>query len=437
MSLFIAFLILVTLLLIGVPVPFSFGGATIYLAMINGASPFALFSTSYTQVSPVTLMAIPLFIIAGGIMEKGQIGKALIDWVSIFVGHLKGGMAIVTSVTCAIFGAICGTGAATLSCIGSIVAPQMKARKYPVHMSAAVACCSAPLGMLIPPSSMMILVSWLMNSSVLAGMLATIVPGIILCILLCIVSTIMLRNNHDIVLEETYETRKEWGEAVKKRTFGALPALFMPLLILGGIYGGVMTPAESAAVAAVYAVPVAMFIYKKVNLKTLGTTLRDTVCTAGVCMCMVAIVVMLCRIITESGIPQMVMTGVLSVTDNKYIILLLVNILLIILGMIMDDTSAALLAVPILYPMMQAIGVNTYQFAALAVINIGMGNITPPTAPFLYLTARIFKTDATGMIKPVMAYLLFCYLPVLLLVSYVPEVTLWLPRLIMGAKIGL
>lgn len=154
-------------------------------------------------------------------------------------------------------------------------------------------------------------------------------------------------------------------------------------------------------------------------------------------MCMVAIVCMLSRMLTQAGIPQMVMEGLLSISDNKYVILLMINVFLIILGMIMDDTSAILLSVPILFPLIKQLGVSPYQFSALVGVNIGMGNITPPSAPFLYLSARIFKTDAAKVMKPVMYMLLFAYLPVLILVTYVPALSLWLPKLIMGAKLGL
>lgn len=436
MNLLITFIILLILLLSGVPVPFSFGGAIIYLVAVLGADPFALFSTSYTQVSTVTLIAIPMFIMAGGIMEKGKIGGALVNWISIFIGRLKGGLAVVTVVTSAVFGAICGSGAATLSCIGSIVAPQMKERKYPIHIAAAAACCAAPLGLLIPPSTMQIMLAWMMNVSVLACFLSTVIPGIILTILLSVVSAFLLRNDKNIIYEEK-RTGMVWVNEFRHRTVSAIPALIMPIIILGGIYSGVMTASESAAVAVAYSIPVAMFVYRKLNLKGLAACVRDTSCTAGVCMCMVAIVCMLSRLLTQAGIPQTVMEALLKVSDNKYVILLMINVFLVILGMIMDDTSAILLSVPILYPLIKELGISPYQFSALVGVNIGMGNITPPSAPFLYLSARIFKTDASKVMKPVLYMLLFGYLPVLILVTYVPAVSLWLPELIMGAKLGL
>lgn len=436
MMLALTFIILVALLLLGVPVPFAFGGSTIFLISVFGFDPVALFSTSYTQLSSVTLLAIPLFIVAGGVMEKGRIGEALINWVNVFVGRSKSGLTWVTCITSAIFGSICGSGAATLSCIGSIVAPMMREKKYPVGVAAACACCAAPLGLLIPPSAMQILVAWTLNISVLACFLATVVPGVILTFLLGLTSQWLLRKYDDIETEPKV-SGSEWMALFGRRTKTAIPALIMPVIILGGIYSGVMTATESAGIAVVYAVPVAMFVYKKMNLRGLAVTLKESAVSTGVVMCMIGIVMMMSRILTQQGLPQQICDLLLSVSDNKYVILIMVNIFMVILGMIMDDTSATLLAAPILFPVMQQIGVSPYQFAAIMGVNIGMGNITPPSAPFLYLSARIFNTSAGKIMKPVLWLIAFGYLPTLILTTFIPEVSLTLPRLILGAKLGI
>ena len=436
MNIGVIFVILIFLLLSGVPVPFAFGGTTIALVAAYGIDPASLFATSYTQLSSVTLLAIPLFIISGGIMEKGHIGEALINWVNVFVGHLKSGLTWVVCIASAVFGSICGSGAATLSCIGSIAAPMMSKKKYPKHISAAVACCAAPLGLLIPPSAMQILVAWTLGTSVLAGFLSTVIPGIILTVLLGVVSSLLLRNEKEIIAEEKVSA-SEWISMLWKRTGTAIPALIMPFIILGGIYSGAMTASESAGIACLYAIPVAMFIYKKMNVRQLGETLHEGAVTTGVVMCRIGVVMMMSRVLTQVGLPQTICNALLSISDNKYVILLMINVFLVILGMIMDDTSATLLAAPILYPVIQRLGISPYQFAAILGVNIGMGNITPPSAPFLYLSARIFGTDAGKMMKPVLWLLFGAYLPTLILTTLIPEVSLFLPRLIMGAKLGI
>ena len=173
------------------------------------------------------------------------------------------------------------------------------------------------------------------------------------------------------------------------------------------------------------------------TLRQLGETLHESAVTTGVVMCMIGIVMMMSRLLTQVGLPQSICNMLLSISDNKYVILLMINIFLIILGMIMDDTSATLLAAPILYPVIQELGVSPYQFAAILGVNIGMGNVTPPSAPFLYLSARIFDTEAGKMMKPVLYLLVFAYLPTLVLTTLIPDISLALPRLLMGAKLGI
>ena len=435
MEVLVAFVILVALLLIGIPVPFCFGGAIIWMVLTLGYSPVMLLPTAYSKLSGVVLLAIPLFIMAGGIMEKGQIGEALVNWVSSLVGRIRGGLAIATVVASAVFGSICGSGAATLSCIGSIVAPVLKEKRYPLGIVAAVACCAGPLGLLIPPSAMQILVAWTCNLSVLACFCSTVVPGIILTMLLSFGAWLMLRKNTDIIREEKHSI-VQWSRLFAVRTKKAIPALIMPVIILGGIYGGIMTPTESAGIAILYAIPVSMFIYRKLNVRELGKTFVETACTTGVIMVMIGLVMMLGRVLMMENVPTQIMSGLLRISDNPAVILVLINIFMVIIGMLMDDCSATLLCAPILMPLILKMGMSPYQFAAIMGVNIGMGNITPPSAPFLYLAARIFKVNASDIIKPTVFLILIAYIPTLLLVTYVPEISLWFPKLVLGDNFG-
>lgn len=424
-------LLLIVLLISGVPVPFSFGGAIIFLVVVYGFPPAGLLQTAYAKLGSVTLLAIPMFILAGGVMEKGNIGKALVDWVNIFVGRVKGGLAVVTVVASAVFGSICGSGAATLSCIGSIMAPRMREKKYPLGVAAAVACCAGTLGLLIPPSAMQILVAWTLNLSVLACFLSTVVPGIILTVLLSIGAVILLRHDKGVITEAKLAP-SAWSRVLIKKTGTAIPALLMPVIILGGIYSGIMTATESAGVAVIYAIPVAIYLYRGMRWRDLGKSLVETCTTTGVIMVMIGFVMMLSRILTQMNVPQSLVNAMLSISENKIILLLMLNIFLVLLGMIMDDTSATLLAAPMLYPLICELGIPPYQFAAILGVNIGMGNITPPSAPFLYLSSRIYGVDVGQVMKPVLFLLFFAYIPTLLLVTYVPDVSLWLPRVLLG-----
>ena len=434
MELIIAFIILVATIVIGVPVIYSFGLTSIWLVYSLGFDASFVYTTMYSKMNGVVLLAIPLFIILGGVMEKGGVGSALVEMVEAFIGRLKGALCFVASVACAVFGAICGSGAATLSCIGSILAPKMRDRKYPMGVAAAVLACSAPIGMLIPPSSIQILIAWAGNLSVLRCFLATIIPGIILTVLIGIVGLVLCKKSPDIVVIEKLPLNQQMSRAGKK-TLSAIPALIMPLIVLGGIYGGIMTPTEAAGVAIVYAIPVSIYIYKGIKWRDLGKTFRESAVTTGVIMVMLGVIMVVSRILVMNNVPSLILDGLMSVTNNnKYLVLLMINIFLVIIGMLMDDVSGTLLTAPILLPIGMAMGISPYHMAAIMGVNLGMGNVTPPTAPFLYLGARICKVDTKEMIKPMLLIIVFAYLPTLILTTYIPDMSLFLPNLLMGAE---
>jgi tripartite ATP-independent transporter DctM subunit len=299
--------------------------------------------------------------------------------------------------------------------------------------SAALVSCAAPRGLLIPPSSQMILFAWVGQQSVLACFLATVGPGILLMILLSVLNIFMLRNDPNVHVTPPLPA----GEAFKvlgKRSKGAFPALLMPIIVLGGIYGGIMTPTEAAAVAVLYSVPVGFFVYKGLNKDNFIEVVVDTATTTGVVMLMMFCIMMLSRIYVMERLPSMIMDFLGSISTNKNVILLMLNIFMIIIGMIMDDVSAMLLCTPILLPVVTSLGVHPIHFAAIIGVNLGMGNVTPPTAPTLYFGGRIAKTPVSQMLRPAMTFILFAWLPTLLAVTYFPDLALWLPRLVLGGR---
>jgi tripartite ATP-independent transporter DctM subunit len=211
----------------------------------------------------------------------------------------------------------------------------------------------------------------------------------------------------------------------------------MPFIILGGIYGGIMTPTEAAAVSVLYAIPVGMFFYKGLTLKNLRETIVNTSTTTGVVMVMFFMVMILSRLLVMEDVPQQIADALLSLTDNKYLILILVNLFMIIIGMIMDDVSGILLCTPILLPVVTALGIHPVHFAAILGVNLGMGNVTPPTAPMLYLSGRICNANINKMLAPITFFIVFAYIPTLLLTTFVPALSLTLPKLILPKIFGL
>jgi tripartite ATP-independent transporter DctM subunit len=208
----------------------------------------------------------------------------------------------------------------------------------------------------------------------------------------------------------------------------------MPVIVLGGIYGGIMTPTEAAAVSVLYSIPVGFFVYRGLNRKNFVQVVVETATTTGVVMLMMYCIMMLSRIYVQERLPDLIMNVLTSVSTNKYVILLMLNIFMIIIGMIMDDVSAMLLCTPILLPVVTQLGVSPIHFAAIIGTNLGLGNVTPPTAPTLYCGGRMAKTPVSQMMKPAMIFIIFAWLPTLLAVTYIPELALWLPRLVLGGR---
>ena len=425
--------LLVITLIIGVPVPFAFLVATTLLVFTGGYSPSFLLPYGFSKMSTIVLLAIPLFIMAGGIMERGNTGDKLVDLVDLFVGRIKGGLGVVAVVSCAVFGSITGSACATLSCIGSIMFPRLEKAGYPRGHSAALLANASVLGMLIPPSAIMILYSWVGNQSVLASFLSSVIPGIILTILLSVINMYLLRNNKDLILATPISSKEKWS-LFRVRGKRAIPALIMPVLVLGGIYGGIMTPTEAAAVAAVYSIPVGFWVYKGLTRKGFFEVLVESGTTTGVIMVMLYAVMILSRLYIMEDLPTQVLNLLMAVSTNRYAILFMINIFMVIMGMIMDDVSAVLLSTPILLPIIIKLGFSPVHFAAIVGVNLGMGNITPPAAPLLYLGGRVGNAPINEMLMPTVWMLLFGWLPTLALTTYVPGLATFLPNLILGVR---
>lgn len=435
MNIIVALLVLVFTMVVGIPIPLSFIASAAYLIFVGGYDPGFLIPYGYSKMNSIILLTIPLFIMAGAIMDKGGIGSKLINSVENLVGRIKGGLGIVTVVSCAVFGAVSGSSSATLSCIGSIMAPRLKESGYNPGYTTALIASAGVLGILIPPSMLMILYSWIGNVSVLATFLAAAVPGVILMTVFSIITVIISKKNPNIKVMTKEEIRKiKQKEKNGKKEWGAGPALLMPIIILGSIYGGILTPTEAAAVSVVYAVPVGFLIYKKLDRKTVKETFIQSSVTTGVIMVMLFAVMILSRLYIMENLPQKILGLLTSISDSKVVILIMVNLFMIMLGMLMDDCSATLLATPILLPVVTSLGVSPIHFAAIVGVNIGMGNVTPPTAPLLYLAGRIGKTEVKDMLQPTMILILFGWLPTLILVTYFPQISMFLPKLILGIQ---
>lgn len=427
-----AILLLLITLLLGMPVPFAFFISSIWILIVGDYSYNFLFTHGYNSIGSIVLLAIPLFIMAGGIMQRGNIAESLINLIDLFIGKIKGGLGAVAVVSCAVFGSITGSSSATLSCIGAVMFPRLKKNGYPLGHTAALLASASVLGMLIPPSTLMILYSWIGGQSVLACFLAGVIPGVILTLLMSFYNIYILRNSNIMVSKKiNFSTFKK---ILVRRSINSFPALLLPVFVLGGIYGGFVTPTEAAAVSVVYAIPLGFWVYKGLNKENFKETIIESATTTGVIMLMLFGVMMLSRLYVMENLPEVVLNFLYTITSSKNGILFAINIFMIIMGMLMDDCSATMLCTPILLPIIIKLGVSPIHFAAIVGVNIGMGNVTPPTAPLLYLAGRLNGASIDQSIKPTLQLILFCWLPVLFIVTYIPSLSLFLPRLILGIK---
>jgi len=424
-------LLLVALLIIGVPVPICFATAVLLLFLVGdfGNASF-LVSAGFSQATSVILLAIPLYIIAGNIMSNGGIANRLIDFAESFVGRFRGGLGIVVIFTTAIFGAISGMASSAVAAIGPTLIPRMVEKGYDRGYAATLVSCSAVLALLIPPSASMILYGWVSGTSITASFLAPVVPAIILISLFCFLNWVMTKRM-PINTEEALPA-EAWLKNIRHNGRRASLGLMMPIIILGCIYGGITTPTEAAAIAVVYAIPVSVLVYREMGWKGLYEQLWRSGQITGVLLMLVFFASMLARILTMESVPQMLLSGFTSISDNPIILLLLLNMFLLLVGMLMDDASGILLATPLLMPVINELGINPVQFAAIIATNLGMGLITPPTAPILYLGALTGKTPLSTMLKPTMVFLLFAYLPVVLLTTFIPTLSLALPQFLLS-----
>ncbi len=435
LGLLICLAILVGSLLLGIPAPFAFMGACVFLIYVYGFDPGAQLPVAFHKMKSLTLLSLPFFIMLGGFMTVGGISSRLVLIAEALVGRITGGLGAVAIVSCAIVGAIAGTCSAAVAALGGLIIPEMEKRGYTRGYATGLLAVASVLGQLIPPSVPMILYGFITMTSVTACFLAGVGPGILTIVIYCTVNYFMVRNNPNIYKAPSVDFTtqvKQIGKATRHGIF----AISMPVILLGGIYGGIFTPTEAAAVALILAIFVGLFIHRDLKFKEIGTVLVQQSVTTGVVVLMVIFVLILSRIMTMQNIPQDMIRFVSGLTDNYFLTLLMVNVFLIFLGMIVDDFTGTLLAAPLLFPLMQHLGVHPVHFAAILGTNLGLGNVTPPMAPILYLAGRVGNVSIDQMIKPALIFMIFGAVPVVLITTYWPDLSLFLPRLLLPKLMG-
>jgi len=418
--------VLIILLTLGVPLPWCFGGALMVMYFIGDTIMKGNILWGIQQLGNPVLLAIPLFVLAGTIMSESGIAASLLRFVSAFIGHIRGGLGVVAAVSCAVIGAISGSGLTGIAAIGPLLIPEMERRGYPRAYATALIANSSILGLLIPPSVTMIVYGWVTDTSILACFLATLGPGLLIMLNFSIVNLIMARK-FPLVLDDK-PTFSQLTTEVTKRGIHAFPALLMPVIILGGIYGGVMTPTEAAAVAVIYSVPVGFLVYKGLRWSNFLSAGKEAATAVGAIMLMILFSMILSQMFVMEGIPQKLVGTIFGITEDPSTLLVMILVLLLLVGMVVNDVTAIILIAPLLLPLMGAIGVNPVHFAAIMGVTTAMGGVTPPYASILYLGARIGNVKVTAVIPPAMLLIATGYMPVVVLTAFWPDLSLWLPR---------
>jgi C4-dicarboxylate transporter DctM subunit len=417
---------LVFFLVISVPVGFALGlSSLIYLVVVQHAPIIATMQRIVVAADSFSLLALPLFIISGNLMTDGGISRRLIDFVDALVGWIRGGLAIVTTIACMFFGAISGSNTATTAAIGSIMIPGMKAKNYDLDFAAAITSASGVLGAIIPPSLMMISYGTITGASISGLFMGGFFPGILCGLSLIVVSYIICRK-------KGFVSDKKFSFSRLLSTFkDAILALIMPVIVLGGIYGGIFTPTEAAAVACIYCYIIATFVYKEIGLKDLPRILISSIQTSSGIMLLVCTASLFGWALTVGKVPQAVAAAILGITKNKFLILLLINLVLLIVGCFLESIAAIVIMTPVLFPISTALGLDPIHFGIIVCVNICIGTLTPPFGVCLFVSSGLTKLPIEKIAKksmPFLCALIFC----LLLITYIEPISMFLPNLLSG-----
>jgi C4-dicarboxylate transporter, DctM subunit len=410
-------------LLLGLPVAFAIAlGCLAYL--IPSGIPLIIFpQRMFGGIDSFVLLAVPGFILAGNLMNGGGITKRIVEFSNALVGWIRGGLGLANVAASMIFAGISGTAIADTASIGAVLIPAMKEEGYEADFACAVTASSSTVGPIIPPSLPMIVAGTMTGLSVSRLFVAGAIPGVLLGVSLMVVSyAISVKRGHP------KGERASFGTIVRSG-FGAFWAILMPLVILFGIVGGVFTPTEASVVAVLYALFVGTVVYRMLTLRSIFAILRETAIMTASIMILVGFANLFAWILTSERIPQMIADGILGLTTNKFLVLLLVNLLLLLVGTFMETIAALLIMFPVLLRLVITVGVDPIHFAIICVLNLIIGLTTPPVGVCLFVAASIGKVSLGRLTKAVLPFL-GVSLAVLMLVTYVPEITMFLPNLL-------
>ncbi len=419
----VLFVVFAITLVIGVPIALTLAAGSIAALVFSGKiSLFVVGQKLFSSVDSFSLMAIPFFMLAGAIMSSGGISRRLINLANSIVGWLPGGLGIVAVLSSMFFGALSGSPTATCAAIGSIMAPALLERGYGIKFVLSTIAVSGILGSIIPPSTTMITYSSATDASIGDMFMGGIIPGMLLTLFLtptCLVYGIKRKiPRQSFAINNLLTSFKE-----------SIGALLMPVIILGGIYGGIFTPTESAAVACAYGIIVGVFIYRELKFKELHAIFISAASSAGMVMFIISAAGIFGYIMAREQIPAAIANFMLGISSDQIIFLFLVNILLLIIGCFLETTAAILILAPILYPTLSAYGINPVHFGIIMCVNLAIGMVTPPLGVNLYVAAGLQKEKIETIVNKYLFIYIGSMLFALAIITYIPEIVMLLPSL--------
>ncbi len=416
---------LIVSLILTVPIGFSLGIASLSYILYTKQLTFGFITQNLvTGADSFPIMAIPFFVFAGELMGGGGISRRLLNVANVYFGRIRGGLAIVTVVVCMFFAAISGSGPATVAAVGGMVVPTMLQKGYDKKFVLALIAAAGSIGVIIPPSIPMVVYSVTTNSSVSKLFMAGFIPGIIIGIVLIGYSYYYARK-----MGYKGDTEPFTVKRALKETWDAKWALLSPVIILGGIYGGIFTPTEAAAVSVIYSLVIGCLVYKEMNFKQLLDVTKNACETTATILIVIGCAAGFSKVLTLGRIPTTVATFLTSLTDSKIVILLLINVLLLIVGCFMETLCAIMILAPILFPVVTAMGVDVTHFGIIMVVNLAIGFITPPLGVNLFVASRVGETTLDNVIKGIIPFLVLM-IATLMLITYVPAISLFLPNVL-------
>ncbi|HRO58306.1 MAG TPA: TRAP transporter large permease subunit [Burkholderiaceae bacterium] len=418
------FILLFVFMAIGIPVAVALGLSSLLTILLFGQDSLASLTLKiYDTSEHFTLLAIPFFILGGAFMTTGGVAKRMIRFAIACVGHLRGGLAIASVMACMLFAAVSGSSPATVVAVGSIVIAGMVRAGYPQGFAAGVVCNAGTLGILIPPSIVMVVYGAATETSVGALFMAGVIPGILLGLMLMVAIWLLARAKN--LPRQPRASLREVLEAGRDSIWG----LLLIVIILGGIYGGVFTPTEAAAAAAIYAFLVAVFVYKDIGFREVPDVLIDAAKVTVMLMFIIANALLFAHVLTTERIPQAIAEQILAWGMAPWSFLIVVNIILLIAGMFMEPTGIILILAPILFPIAMQLGIDPVHLGIIMVVNLEIGLVTPPVGLNLFVTAGITKMPIGEVVRAAMPWL-GVLLTFLIIVTYIPQIALWLPNML-------